>query len=118
MKLAKSKFGISYRCAKGWNVCKGSHGAHPNGSPMGIPAKYKIRKLRTEAHETFDRLWKKDSRGNSIMSRSEAYAWMRKALELDKAEGHISRFDANQCRKLMQKFQEDFPDLSLSLDPI
>jgi len=118
MKLGKGRFGIGYSCAQGWEKCKGSHGAHPDGAPMGTPANWRTRKLRSEAHEMFDRLWRKDAKGSSKMSRSDAYAWMRSALGLDSDSGHISKFDSAQCRKLMAQFEKDFPELCLDIEPI
>jgi hypothetical protein len=49
------------------------------------------------AHAVFDRLWV-----GGGMSRGEAYAWMRKTLNLQPHEAHIGRFDIIQCEKLIE----------------
>ena len=40
--------------------CKGAHGCHPDGKPLGKPAPPEVKKWRIAAHEIFDRLWKNE----------------------------------------------------------
>ncbi len=96
MELRNSKHGQFYGCTK-WPRCDGTHGAHPNGSPMGVPADKATKLARIEAHKAFDELWK-----SGTYSRSAAYSWMRKAMGLDRVAAHISRFDVEQCQQLQQ----------------
>lgn len=103
LSLRKDHFGVRYLCAA---PCRGSHGAHPDGKPLGTPATAAVRRARSNAHETFDRLW----RGGPL-TRSQAYAWMEKALGLDRGKGHIGMFDAGTCRRLEDACVQDFPDL-------
>ncbi len=109
MILKRIKFGVSYACIH--ENCRGRHGAHPNGKPLGVPADSKTRRARIEAHEVFDRLWK-----CGVMSRTEAYRWLREALQLRANTGHISSLDAEQCKLLESKMRDEFPDLFLSLE--
>jgi hypothetical protein len=49
--------------------CPGTHGAHPNGEPLGIPADCATKAARHELHLVFDQLWKA-----GIMSRTRRTA--------------------------------------------
>ena len=40
-----------YRCVKHLEGCPGSHGAHPDGSPLGFPARVAVKKLRHALHQ-------------------------------------------------------------------
>jgi hypothetical protein len=105
MHLTESKFGIGYKCKR--VECRGSHGAHPDGSPHGIPADARTRKSRSEAHEVFDRVWRIGG-----LSRTEAYTWMRQKTGIY----HISEASTEQCRTLIRTVYESFPSLKLDLD--
>jgi len=101
---------LAYLCTR--KGCRGRLGAHQeSGEPLGTPADARTRGLRKDAHEVFDRIWK-----TGKMKRKEAYAWLRKKLELDPDKGHISMFNAEQCKHLERAVREDFPDLFLELD--
>lgn len=84
-----------YGCVN-WPLCDGSYGAHPDGSPLGIPANAATKTARIRAHDAFDRLWK-----SGRMTRNQAYVWLRRRMNLTFAEGHIGRFDAEQCERLI-----------------
>jgi len=84
--------------------CKGIHGSHPDGKPLGIPAKANIRKARSAAHIAFDRIWE-----HKKMTRTEAYAWLSKIMGVQ--EAHIGNFDAEQCRKIVTTVKTEFPEL-------
>jgi zinc-finger-containing domain len=90
--------GLFYGCT-GWPACKGAHGAHPDGRPLGTPADKATKQARIEAHAAFDRLWQGEGKR---MSRGEAYRWMRKALDLPPAEVHIGRFSKERCVALVK----------------
>lgn len=76
--------------------CPGSHTAHPDGSPVGIPANEETKKARRRAHVVFDRMW----RGMG-MERDDAYRWMQKAMGLTADEAHIGCFTIIECEKLI-----------------
>lgn len=50
MKLKPSKYGHFYACTR-WPECDGTHGCHPDGSPLGKPADAETRRLRQAVHE-------------------------------------------------------------------
>lgn len=76
-------------------ACDGIHGAHPDGTPLGIPADKATKQARITAHAAFDSLWK-----GGAMSRKAAYRWMQQALAMTEDEAHIGRFTIEQCTRL------------------
>lgn len=97
MVLRRSRFGQFWGCTR-WPDCHGKHGAHPNGSPMGIPGDATTRQARIQAHATFDAAWQ--SRG---LTRTQAYAWLREMTGKSVRAAHISRFTADECRHLVDR---------------
>lgn len=91
MRLRDSRYGMFYGCTK-YPQCDGTHGAHPDGSPLGTPASKDTKRARVALHDEFGRLWKGGS-----MSRREAYAWLRGVTLLSSDDAHIGKFDKDQC---------------------
>lgn len=77
--------------------CTGTHGAHPDGRPLGIPANRETRVARIEAHRVFDAAWR--ARG---MTKREAYRWLEEILGVDHEHAHIAKMSAAQCRTLVE----------------
>jgi ssDNA-binding Zn-finger/Zn-ribbon topoisomerase 1 len=75
--------------------CRGTHGAHPDGRPLGIPANRETKDKRIEAHKHFDPIWEQ-----KLMTRKEAYR--RLAKEMGVAEVHIGESDIETCEKIIQ----------------
>jgi ssDNA-binding Zn-finger/Zn-ribbon topoisomerase 1 len=96
MELRRSSFGLFYGCTR-YPHCAGTHGAHPDGSPLGIAADHETKQARIRAHEAFDQLW----RDKLLPSRKAAYRWMQEALALSKEDAHIGRFSIDQCEALI-----------------
>lgn len=103
MVLKQSRFKPFYGCTR-WSDagCRGTHGAHPDGSPMGVPATLATKRARMEAHAAFDKLWK-DGR----MKRRAAYLWMQRAMNLPEELAHIGMFDADQCQLLVMHVERE-----------
>ncbi len=95
MELRNSRYGKFYGCSR-YPACDGTHGAHSDGRPLGVPADAATRQARVRAHAAFDTLWK-----GGAMSRTEAYEWLRGAMGLSRAEAHIGSFTKEQCDALM-----------------
>ena len=93
--------GHFYGCTR-FPLCRCTHGAHPDGSPLGAPADKRTREARIKAHEAFDWLWKLHYFG----SRNEAYRWMRNAMGLSNQEAHIAKLSAEQCERLITCVEE------------
>jgi len=96
--LKDSRYGPFWGCET-WATtrCCGAVGAHPDGTPLGVPAGQKTKQLRIQAHQAFDQLWKDQG-----MSRKQAYRWMQKKMGLSKDQAHIGNFDDKQCRELIE----------------
>lgn len=91
--LRQSKHGHFFGCTH-FPKCRGSHGAHPDGRPMGTPAPAAVRHARVKAHEAFDPIWK-----SGRMSRGRAYRWL--AERLGRSEVHIGSADLPLCRRII-----------------
>lgn len=100
MQLRPSRFGLFYGCVR-FPTCRGTHGAHPDGRPLGVPASTETKQARIRAHEAFDRLWR-----SGRMDRRSAYHWMQQVMGLTSAEAHIGRFDRDQCEQLIVKVEQ------------
>lgn len=86
-----------YGCSQ-FPACRGVHGAHPDGSPMGIAGDKATRQARVEAHSVFDAAWR--ARG---MTKKEAYRWLQDITGLSDKGAHISRFTVEQCADLVAR---------------
>ena len=95
MELRPSRYGMFWGCTR-FPACRGTHGAHPDGRPLGTPANTETKKLRIAAHEVFDATWK-----NGQRSRTSAYRWLAKKIKLTFADCHIGSMDADQCRRVI-----------------
>ena len=105
LKLRSSKHGLFYGCTR-YPACKGSHGAHPDGAPLGVPADKATKQARIIAHEFFDRLW-----GEEIMTKDAAYAWMAKQMRVPAARAHISFLNKDTCEVLVETIKGCFPQI-------
>ena len=102
----KKTTSVWYGCPK-WPDCKGSHGAHPNGKPLGIPANKETKAARIRAHAAFDYLWQ-DKDMPYYENRSGAYAWITRALDIEGEDAHIAKFDEQQCEQLVAAMLIEF----------
>lgn len=101
MILKDGKYGQFYSCVN-FPACRGSHGAHANGQPLGYPADYKTKQWRIAAHEAFDQLWK-----SGEMTRRQAYQKLAEIMNLPSKDAHISKFNKAQCSELLDKLQKE-----------
>jgi ssDNA-binding Zn-finger/Zn-ribbon topoisomerase 1 len=103
MVLRNSKlYGKFYGCTR-FPACKATHGAHADGTPLGIPGNKETKQWRIKAHEAFDG-WRKHLKG--IMDRSEAYEVLQSVMDMSPAEAHIGRFNIEQCQRVIKIFSE------------
>lgn len=63
--------------------------------PLGRLADAQLRKAKSAAHETFDRIWKE-----GYKTRSEAYAWLATNLNIKIEDCHIGEFDVDKCNQV------------------
>lgn len=83
-----------YRCLD-WPTCRGSHGAHPNGAPLGFPANAETKKLRMETHDLLDQVFGTRSHKPN---RKKQQTFLKECG----TTGHVSQMDDVQCRKVIQ----------------
>ena len=97
MILRNSRYGKFWGCSQ-WPKCKATHGAHPDGRPLGVPGNDATKISRIEAHAKFDTWWKVEG-----ITRKEAYRNLQRIMNLSKNDAHIGRFTVEQCRMLMDR---------------
>ena len=91
--LASLRF---YRCTP----CDAHVGCHKGTTtPLGRLANAELRKAKQRAHAAFDPLWKG---GKRKLSRSAAYSWLAKAMQMMPADCHIGMMDVGQCQRVVE----------------
>lgn len=90
-------YGTSYGMIWLCRPCDAYVGVHRGTeTPLGTLANAQLRALRRRAHAFFDRMWK-----NGGMTRGAAYRRLSEVMGMTKEEAHIGKFDAVQCRVLI-----------------
>jgi len=82
--------------------CNATHGAHADGTPLGVPGDEYTRFVRRVAHEAFDKLWIKAPKDDQQEARTQAYRWLAIRLGLKKDEAHIGMFDVETCDRVIE----------------
>jgi ssDNA-binding Zn-finger/Zn-ribbon topoisomerase 1 len=100
MVLRDSRYGKFFGCSR-FPICRGTHGAHPDGTPLGIPANAATKLARMAAHGAFDGLWR--SMG---MRRNSAYHWLGQVLGMPRSEVHIGSFNSEQCARVVAAVEQ------------
>lgn len=109
MQLRKSKFsnGLWYAC-EFYPQCKGSHGAHPDGKPLGRPADGVTKHWRIKAHDLLDPIYECYPKGRPRRhARWRAYMWVAYAMNLSMVDAHIGLFTIEQCQQLIGFIQAE-----------
>jgi hypothetical protein len=99
MVLKPSRYGHFYGCSQ-WaeTGCKGSHGAHPDGRPLGVPANQATKQARSRAHAVFDQLWMRyESKARRRRARIAAYRWLAASLGRPESTVHIGAMTESEC---------------------
>jgi uncharacterized protein DUF3268 len=108
MELRESrKFPQPFYGCTGFPECRGTHGAHTDGTPLGRPADKETKVARMRAHAVFDLTWKQ----KLVSHRGAAYNWMRQVMGLTHSQAHIGMFDRDQCELLIRMVYRDYPGL-------
>lgn len=69
--------------------------------PLGTLANGDLRHRRIEAHRLFDQIWR-----SHIMSRANAYRWLREKYGLREDQAHIAQFNDYLCEDLIRQCRE------------
>jgi len=110
---ASKKFPNPFYGCSTFPVCRGTHGAYPDGRPLGKPANKETKLARVKAHKVFDLIWQENHK-----SRSGAYTWLAKKMGLTKYEAHIGQFDEAQCEELVTLVKKHYPSTQTAWDRI
>jgi len=102
--------------------CRGSHGARPDGTPMGTPGDAEPRQARILAHQAFDTLREDavllypDAVGDpeSVkrirrIARRRAYWWLARRLGMGEDEAHIANMDRAKCMEVVRVCADTTP---------
>jgi ssDNA-binding Zn-finger/Zn-ribbon topoisomerase 1 len=100
----KGPYGHFYGCNT-YPECRGVISCDKSGKLTSIPGDAATRNARKEAHKIFDQLWK-----NGLMSRTKAYRWLRRAMDLKAKDAHISQFDKKQCELVIEYVKLELGD--------
>ena len=101
-------YGRSYGSIWLCRPCKAYVGVHKNDpecAPLGTLADSETRKWRIYAHEFFDKLWKikmRRDKCNKTTARQAGYAWLAEKMGIEVKDCHISMFNADKCRKVVE----------------
>jgi len=98
------RFGTWFYGCSHWPSCDGTLPAEVDGAPRGEPRTKELQGWRVKAHTAFDEIWKR--RG---FRRHTAYAWLRRVMVLPPDKAHISRFDIEQCQRVIELVKEKGP---------
>jgi ssDNA-binding Zn-finger/Zn-ribbon topoisomerase 1 len=96
-----------YGCTH-YPMCCATHGAHPDGSPLGIPANAETKRWRIAAHAALDPLWGRDDEAlHQVIKkryRHAVYDWLAYVLQImdAKRDCHIARFDIHRCQQVIE----------------
>jgi len=101
MILRKSKYGMFYGCSR-FPLCKGTHGAHPNGKPLGFPGNKHLKRLRMLAHKELERHFGKWD-GMDKKAKSKMYKWLRENTK----SGHIGNMGKAEIIKLFTHLKKE-----------
>ncbi|HVT82267.1 MAG TPA: zinc-finger-containing protein [Phycisphaerae bacterium] len=105
-KWANGEGRLFFGCSR-YPDCRGTHGAHPDGSPLGTPADAETKAARIAAHTALDKIvqargWGRDAKDNK--ARHGLYIWLGRKLGIpeDKiaTECHVGKFDSATCRRV------------------
>jgi ssDNA-binding Zn-finger/Zn-ribbon topoisomerase 1 len=92
---------LFYGCTR-WPECNATHGAHPDGKPLGHPANTETKALRSRCHRLVDELTTERPKG-------ALYAAIADALGMSEGEIHFGNFDKEQCEAAI-KFMEGYAE--------
>jgi ribonuclease HI len=85
-----------YGCSR-WPACAETHGADPDGKPLGVPATQEVRTLRHEVHVLATRIWDWDDKAQ----RKAMYAW----LSENAPSGHIGAMQREELLALRSRLE-------------
>jgi len=93
-------YGTSFGKIMYCQPCHAWVGVHKHSEvPLGRLAKYELREAKKLAHKHFDPLWRNKE---VFQSRSSAYKWLSKALNIHPEFTHIGMFNVATCLEVVR----------------
>lgn len=86
-----------YGC-QNWPNCDCTHGAHPDGRPMGFPVTKEVRELRQLVHRQLEERWG-EWRTMHPKRKKKMYDWLKKHTK----SGHIGKMGKQELLDLLDK---------------
>lgn len=94
-----------------WPKCNGTHGATPEGTPLGTPADDITKRWRIEAHKALERYMRLP--GGHRMHRSVAYKDLSKKTGIEPRKCHIGMMDIEQCKLIIEALGYALPKIEV-----
>jgi hypothetical protein len=85
-----------YGCTR-FPDCKATHGAHPDGKPLGVPADQPTKEMRRAAHQAMNRMMARLG-----VRKKLAYRLMARLLGKTPQESHVGLLDMGECARLIE----------------
>lgn len=83
-------------CCNPCGAYVGTHVKSEFAAPLGLMATAEHRQLKSQAHRVFDHIWKVGGK-----TRSEAYAWLQEALEVEQSV-HIGWSTVEELQRIVE----------------
>lgn len=99
MILRDSAYGRFWGCSN-YPHCRGTHGAHPDGRPLGTPANEETKLARQRLHALMETKW----RYRSMKQRVQMYKW----LEENAPQPHIAMMSLDEVKQTEDEFYRQF----------
>ena len=82
--------------------CNARVGCHKGTiRPLGNVANEVLRLKRMETHNVFDAFWRRQD-----MTRTQAYQWLAREMELPEKRAHIGSFEMDACQQVIDLCRE------------
>lgn len=90
-------------CSK-YPRCQETHGAHPDGTPLGTPATRVVKQMRIDAHKMLETCWDYDYPSD----RKAMYAWLQEKVDQRKlTHSHVAEMDEGELLMLTKLFERE-----------
>lgn len=90
-----------YGCSN-WPKCNATHGAHPDGKPLGFPADSATKLWRSKTHKKIDELL-----ALTGWTQNEYYKWISEQLGIEEKKVHVGNMNISQCTIIMSRIDEE-----------
>lgn len=90
--------------------CPEERWAHPDGTPMSLPADRDTKQARNVAHVALANLCRVKG-----LTTKQSYRWIQKAMGLPKSDAHIGHFDKRLCLRLINLVYEELDQMAADI---